>query len=267
MDANPRSKARRASRAASRGMVCVLLAACAFSSGCATAINGRTQRVAVASDPPGAQVYVNDAPAGVTPAFVDVPRRDPDLKLRLEKEGHEPAVLAPERSRSGWMAGNVLFAGVPINEYTLGMWVGAMAVYGALGSLWDVVRGGAYKRPELVRATLAPLPPPANAANAEGRRDSPSSAPSSGAPGVAAPKLRNRLVPMRHAHGVQRLTGPRSEPARFILMDVTDGVTLDRDQELRRQADGSRLRGARRSPLAGADSTARTSEVAGEHQP
>ena len=206
MDANPRSKARCASRAASRGMAGVLLAACAVSSACATAINGTTQRVAVASDPPGAQVYVNDAPAGVTPAFVDVPRRDPDLKLRLEKEGHEPAVLAPERSRSGWMAGNVLFAGVPVNEYTLGMWVGAMAFYGALGSLWDVVRGGAYKRPELVRATLAPLPPPPNA---KGRHDSPPSAPSSGAPGVATPKLRNRLVPMRHAHGVQRLTGPR----------------------------------------------------------
>ena len=128
-------------------MVCVLLAAYAFSSGCATAINGMTQRVAVASDPPSAQVYVNDAPAGVTPAFVDVPRRDPDLKLRLEKEGYAPAVLAPECSRSGWMAGNVLFAGVPINEYTLGMWVGAMAMYGALGWLRDAKSGGAYNDP------------------------------------------------------------------------------------------------------------------------
>ena len=209
MDANPRSIARHPSRAASRGMAGVLLAACAVSSACATAINGTTQRVAVASDPPGAQVYVNAAPAGVTPAFVDVPRRDPDLELRLEKEGYEPAVLALERSPSGWSWGNVLFAGVPINEYTLGMWVGAMAMYGALGWLRDARSGGAYKRPDLVRATLAPLPPPANAANAEGRRDLPPSAPSSGTPGVATPKLRDRLVPMRHAHGVQRLTGPR----------------------------------------------------------
>lgn len=140
-----------------RGEVCALLAACVFSSACATAINGSTQRVAVASDPSGAQVYVNGAPAGVTPAFVEVPRRDPDLALRLEKDGYEPTVLALERSRSGWLAGNVLFAGVPINEYTLGMWVGAMAVYGIVGSLLDVVSGGAYKRPDLVRATLDPI--------------------------------------------------------------------------------------------------------------
>ena len=141
MDANPRSKARRASRAASRGMAGVLLASCAVSSACATAINGRTQRVAVASDPPGAQVYVNDAPAGVTPAFVDVPRRDPDLELRLEKEGCEPAVLALERSPSGWSWGNVLFAGVPINEYTLGTWVGAMAVGSTRCGLSEVASG------------------------------------------------------------------------------------------------------------------------------
>ena len=148
------------SRPASHCMGWVLLLACAVSSGCATAINGMTQRVAVASDPPGAQVYVNDAPAGVTPGFVDVPRRDPDLELRLEKEGYEPTVFPLERSRSGWSWGNVLFAGVPINEYTLEMWVGAMAVYGVLGSLWDAVRGGgAYKRPDLVRATLDPIPP------------------------------------------------------------------------------------------------------------
>ncbi|MYN66184.1 MAG: PEGA domain-containing protein [Acidobacteria bacterium] len=107
---------------------CVLLAACLASSGCATVINGSTQRVAVASEPPGAQLYVNDAPVGVTPAFVDVPRRDPDLELRLEKDGYEPATLPLERSRSGWIAGNVLLAGVPFNDYGVGQWVGAMAM-------------------------------------------------------------------------------------------------------------------------------------------
>ena len=80
-----------------RSAVCVLLAAGAFSSACATSVNGPTQRVAVVSDPPGAQVYVNGAPVDVTPAFVDVPRRDPDLELRLEKDGYEPTVLALER--------------------------------------------------------------------------------------------------------------------------------------------------------------------------
>ena len=107
---------------APRGATCALIAVCVLSSACATAINGTTQRVAVASDPPGAQVYVNDAPVGVTPAFVDVPRRDRDLELRLDKDGYEPARLALEREFSGWSWGNVLFAGVPINDYGVGQW-------------------------------------------------------------------------------------------------------------------------------------------------
>ena len=263
MDSNRRSKARPIARGALRGIACALLAACAVSS-CATAINGRTQRVAVASDPPGAQVYVNDAPAGATPTFVVVPRRDPDLELRLEKEGYEPAVVALERSRSGWMTGNLLFAGVPINEYGLAQWVGAMVVYGVLGSLWDSREGGAYKRPDRVRATLGRVQPAANDAAAEGSRDSPTSAPSIAAPGVATSKLRNRLVPMQLADRVQRLTGGRIGWDPPALTDVTHPVTFDRDQELRRQADGSRLRGARRSPLAGADSAAGESEAAGD---
>lgn len=192
-------------------VACVLLAACAVSSGCATAINGTTQRVAVASNPPGAQVYLHDAPVGVTPAFVDVPRRDADLQLRLEKEGYEPTVLPLERSRSGWSWGNVLFAGVPVNEYGVGQWVVAMAFYGALGWLRDARSGGAYKRPGLVRATLAPVRA-ANETTAEGRRVSPHAVSANGAPGVAGPKPHNRLVPMQLADRVHRLTGWEANP-------------------------------------------------------
>ena len=210
MDSNLRSNVGPTAPATPRRMVCMLLAACAFSSGCATAINGVTQRVAVASEPPGAQVYVNDAPAGVTPAFVEVPRRDSDLQLRLEKEGYEPTVILPERSRSGWSWGNVLFAGVPINEYTLEMWVGAMAVYGALGSLWDAVRGGGYKRPDLVRATLHPMRG-ANHAAADEKGESSLSASVTRAPSTGDRTPRNRLIPLQLADSVGRLTGRRTE--------------------------------------------------------
>ena len=179
---------------APRGATCALIAVCVLSSACATAINGTTQRVAVASDPPGAQVYVNDAPVGVTPAFVDVPRRDRDLELRLEKDGYEPARLALEREFSGWSWGNVLFAGVPINDYGVGQWVVAMAFYGALGWLEDARSGGAYKRPDLVRATLDPIRStlPARVIRA---------------PGAGDPKPHNRLGPMQLTDRVHRLTG------------------------------------------------------------
>ena len=204
MDSNLLRNAWTIARAASRGVACVLLASCAVSSACATAINGTTQRVAVASDPPGAQVYVNDAPVGVTPAFVDVPRRDRDLELRLEKDGHEPAKLALEREFSGWSWGNVLFAGVPVNDYTIGQWVGAMVVYGALGWLRDAMSGGAYKRPNLVRAKLDPVRP-ANAEIAEANGEPPHRMRVVGLPTESRPG--NRLIPMQLADRVRRLTG------------------------------------------------------------
>ena len=250
--------------AASCRVSCVLLVACLASSGCATVINGSTQRVTVASDPPGAQLYVNDAPAGVTPAFVDVPRRDPDLELRLEKDGYEPAVLPLERSRSGWIAGNVLLAGVPFNDYGVGEWVGAMAVYGILGWLQDVRSGGAYKRPSLVRTRLTRFGV-ANEESAEPGRDQ--WARPAGAPTTTRPGSRNRLVPVWMMEKAARFgfTFPRDRPVwRRHWTRVTDVVTLDRDPELRRQADGSHLRGSRRSTLAGADSGACKVEAIGD---
>ena len=193
-------------RHVSRGVACVLLAACAFSSACATVINESTQRVAIASDPPGAEVYVNGAPAGVTPAFVDVPRRDADLQLRLEKDGYEPTVLGLERSRSGWLLGNVLLAGFPINDYGIEAWVGAMVVYGVLGSLLDARSGGAYKRPSLVRATLERAEP-VNDTTAKGALRRSPSANAGGAPRAAGQESRNRLVPMQLTEKAHRLTG------------------------------------------------------------
>ena len=225
-------------RQAVRCAMCALLAACVLLNGCATAMNGPAQRVAVASDPPGARVYMNGAPVGVTPAFVDVPRRDPDLKLRLEKDGYQPTMLPIERSRSRWVAGNLLFAGVPINDYSVEMWLGAMALYTALGSLLDVRSGGAYKRPGLVRATLDRIQPANDAALQK--------APGSFLPQEA--RRRNRLLPAEL----------------LCLTNVTCDVTLDRDQELRRRTDGSGLRWLRRSPLAGADSAARQVEAPGD---
>lgn len=132
---NPAGERDSTSRDASYGVTCILLVACPCSSACATVINGATQRVAVMSDPPGAQLYINDTPVGVTPAFIDVSRRDADLELRFEKDGCDPAVLTLKRSRSWWSAANVLFAGVPINDYSTGAWMGAMVFYGVLGAL------------------------------------------------------------------------------------------------------------------------------------
>ena len=137
--------------------VCAVTAAVMLTGGCATMINGSTQRVAVASDPPGAQVFLGDQPVGVTPTYLEVNRRDRDLALRFEKDCYQETVLPVPRRTSRWVVGNLLPAGVPVNEYTLGPWLGAMAFWAAVGGFIDWRSGGAFTFPDLVRATLAPM--------------------------------------------------------------------------------------------------------------
>ena len=138
--------------------VCALAAVVALSTGCATSMNGSVQRVAVASDPPGAQVFIDDEPVGVTPAYLELDRRDGDLTLRLEKDCYQETVLPVPRRTSKWVAGNLLFAGMPVNEYTLGPWLGYMAFFAVVGGLRDRASGGAFTFPDLVRASLERLP-------------------------------------------------------------------------------------------------------------
>ena len=161
--------------------VCALAAAAVLSTGCASMINSRTQRVAVASDPPGAQVFIGDEPVGVTPAYLELDRRDGDLALRLEKDCYQETVLPVPRRTSKWVAGNLLLAGIPINEYTLGPWLGAMAFYAVVGGLADRSQGGAFTFPDLVRASLERLPDTAQAEES-GRRDQPGGDCAAGAP-------------------------------------------------------------------------------------
>ena len=148
-----RASARRRAHRAVSG----LAAAAVLSTGCASMINGRTQRVAVASDPPGAQVFIRDQPVGVTPTYVELDRRG-NLALRFEKDCYQDAVLPVPRRISNWVAGSVLLAGIPVNEYTLGPWLGAMGFWAAVGGFIDWRTGGAFTFPDLVRATLDRVP-------------------------------------------------------------------------------------------------------------
>ena len=150
--------------------VCALAVVVALSTGCATNMNGSVQRVAVASDPPGAQVFIDDEPVGVTPAYLELDRRDGDLALRFEKDCYQETVLPVPRRTSKWVAGNLLFAGMPVNEYTLGPWLGYMAFFAVVGGLRDRASGGAFTFPDLVRASLERLPDPARAGTDESGR-------------------------------------------------------------------------------------------------
>ena len=159
---NRRPARRRALRAACAPAVAVVLSA-----GCATFMNGPTQRVAVASDPPGARVFVGDEPAGVTPTFVELERDEGDLALRFEKDCYRDTLLDVPRRTSAWARGNLVPIGFPFNEVTWGGWLGMNLFFTAIKGLVDRGTGSAFAFPNVVRATLERLPGPFEAADFE----------------------------------------------------------------------------------------------------
>ncbi|MGB2868959.1 MAG: PEGA domain-containing protein [Bacteroidota bacterium] len=77
--------------------------------GCATLINGTSEKVEIASLPPGATVWVDGTEEGVTPLTVSLKRKD-DHSIRMTYDGHEP-VEFQMKSRAnwkGWVLGDLL---------------------------------------------------------------------------------------------------------------------------------------------------------------
>jgi len=159
---------RRASRRTPRS-VCAVAVAVVLSVGCASTINGPTQRVAVGSDPPGARIFIGDQALGVTPTHVELNRGARDLALRFEKDCYRGAVVPVPRRTSKWVLGNALLAPPPVNDYTVGPWLGAMAFFFAVGGFLDWRSDGAFTLPDLVQASLERLPDAARAGESGGR--------------------------------------------------------------------------------------------------
>jgi len=90
----------------------VFLALLLSSYGCATIINGTTQKIPVSSEPSGANcVVVGDTTKYTTPCQVELARKS-DHVLKLEKEGYEPATVEIKHVLSGAVAGNILLGGL-----------------------------------------------------------------------------------------------------------------------------------------------------------
>jgi len=135
--------------------------------GCATVAHGTRQDVRVTSDPPGAAVtvltreksgeeIVRSTP-GVTPIVLSLTRRDPNIVVRLSKEGCSPVDVPLKRSVSGWTAGNLIIANPlsmqgmddPSTQYPFQVAMGLPLMFGL-----DAATGGAFKLPKHVTATL-----------------------------------------------------------------------------------------------------------------
>jgi hypothetical protein len=90
---------------------CALLAVAAVS-GCATVAGGSgPQKVKVESDPPGAAVFVDERPCGVTPTTVALDRNVVH-HIRLEKDGYAATAADLKPGVNPWVFGNLLVGGL-----------------------------------------------------------------------------------------------------------------------------------------------------------
>jgi hypothetical protein len=146
----------------------VLCASASVACGCATVVHGTRQTVKVTSDPPGAAVIVlshrpGRAPIersrpGVTPIELDLTRRDPNIVIRLERDGCPPVDLRLKRSVSGWVALDLFVANPYARQgmsnpspYLQQIAVGVPLTFGV-----DALTGGAFKLPKAVHASVCP---------------------------------------------------------------------------------------------------------------
>lgn len=98
-------------------------------------MQGSSEQVSVASTPTGARVFVDGRETGITPMIANLSRKDRHV-LSIRMDGYQPYELPIARSVSGWVAGNIIFGGIP-------------------GLVIDAVTGGMYKlTPTQVTATL-----------------------------------------------------------------------------------------------------------------
>jgi hypothetical protein len=95
-----------------KSSICASLVAVVFASGCATLFQGTNEEIMVQSDPPGAQVSVNDGRNGTTPYSMKVSRND-DVDIHVSKPGYAPMDIADESHMEwGYFISDFFFTGL-----------------------------------------------------------------------------------------------------------------------------------------------------------
>jgi hypothetical protein len=81
-------------------------------SGCATIMAGGPDHVPVATNPPGATVFVDNVPVGQTPMMVTLDRAHNTGVIRLEAPGFMPVTLVRAKGINGWFWANLCIGGL-----------------------------------------------------------------------------------------------------------------------------------------------------------
>jgi len=158
----------RARRLERIGLAAVVFAVAVSCGGCATLAHGTHQTVLIQSEPTGAAVSVNGHPVGDTPATVRLSRRHRP-HLTLTKDGYERIELRLDRHASRWMIADVAIAMNPLQVQgwdSVHDWPQHIAASVATTVGVDLLTGGAYAFPAVVRVPLTPLPSTTSSATA-----------------------------------------------------------------------------------------------------
>jgi PEGA domain len=140
-----------------------------LSTGCATIAHGQTQVVRVTSNPSGARVFVENVQLGVTPAQLELNRRDANIVLRFEKDGFASQQTALKRTLSKWLLGDLAMAFNPLAAQGLdsaSQWPLLIAATFAWTAGIDFLSGSAYRLTAAVHAILEPIAGRTNAGGA-----------------------------------------------------------------------------------------------------
>src|ERR1044072_2702484 len=81
-------------------------------SGCGTIMAGGPDHVPVATNPPGATVFVDNMPVGTTPMVVTLNREHSAGVIRIEMAGFAPVTVVRAKNINGWFWVNFCFGGV-----------------------------------------------------------------------------------------------------------------------------------------------------------
>jgi len=87
-----------------------LIFSLSLQSGCATIMDGSSQRISFVSQPPGALVYVDNVTRGKSPTFA-ILKRSSNHDVRFEKKGYTAYYTQITTATNSWIVGNILLGG------------------------------------------------------------------------------------------------------------------------------------------------------------
>jgi hypothetical protein len=137
-----------------------LLASVIALGGCATIFSRGPDEVPIATNPPGAYVYVNGQVVGQTPMTVELDRRNDDAQIQVFLPGFQPLVFTRDKRFNMWALANIFIGVFPI---VIDLIDGDAQEFDGTPISIGLVPGGPQSQPPVQGAPGSAPPPPQQA--------------------------------------------------------------------------------------------------------